>query len=539
MRDLQVLRVGDWELDPALNELRQGEQTVKLEPKAIELLAFLAKRAGQVVSREELLAAVWPGVVVTDDTVTQAVLKLRRSLGDDARSPRYIETISKRGYRLIAPADERVPALPWRRKRWALGSVAILVVAAATTLFLVDRRTDDPADDKPLSRLPTITVLPFESVEDEDTQRRLGRGLAADLGTDLAKLGGLRIISPGRLPGWSVDLAQLRQRGVRYVVSGTVQRANEQLKINARLIDTRDGALVWSERYERPLADLFDVQDELTRKLVSALPVKVTEAEYQALARRYTRNLAAYDGFLQAQAALMTRQPADNARARELYQKAIAHDPTFARAYAGMALTYAADFRNQWTPDGARALGRAMEMAETALRMDSRLPEAHWVLGYVHMLRGEHAKGIERAKSAIAIDASYADAHALVAGILTYTSEPAAALPWIRKALRLNPDGGYLYYVVLGRAYLFSGDAEQALINLHEALGRNAADVETQAYIAAALLMAGKQDDAKWQAEEIRAAKPQFSARTWFATHPIAEARQRERLISMLEALGL
>jgi adenylate cyclase len=538
MRRLDVVRVGDWELDTALNEVRQGSQTVKLEPKATELLAFLAQRAGQVVSREELLAALWPGVVVGDDTITQAVLKLRRSLKDDARSPRYIETISKRGYRLIAPVERSGAAPAARRFPAFVPALAVLAALLLGMVLYLERQARQESVQE-IGRLPTVTVLPFESVEDDEAQRRLGRGLAADLSTDLARLSGLSIISAGHLPGWSVDLAELRRRGVRYVVSGTVQRANDQLKVNARLIDTRNAAQIWSERYERPLADLFEIQDELTRKLASALPVKISNAERQALARRYTRNLAAYDGFLQAQAALMTRQQEDNERARSLYRKAIAHDPTFARAYAGVALTHAAEFRHQWARDGQQALARAMDMAHTALEIDPRLPEAHWVLGYVYMLRSEHDKAIQHARRAIAIDRSYADAYALIAGIYTYSGEPAKAVSWLRNALRLNPDGGYLYYVVLGRAYLLMGDAEQALINLREALGRNPADVETHAYIAAALLIVGKPDEASWQAEEIRGLRPSFSARTWLATHPITDARQRERLISLLQSLGL
>ena len=469
-------RIGEWSVEPALDALRRGGETVRLEPKAMELLVVLASRPGQVVSREELLSAVWPGVVVGDEALSQVVTKLRKALGDDARVPTYIETISKRGYRLIArvepleggPAMETpVPArgrsrLP--RRVATVGVLLALLIAGTYLLQTARQQTALPAggesragaDVDRLPTLPTVTVTPFDSLADDAAQVYLARGITADLTTDLSRLAGLRVIGASRAAGQAPDASTGREQpAARYLVSGSVQRAGDQLKVNVRLTDSVTGQQLWSERYERALGDLFVVQDEIVTRLVSTLPVKMSEAERRRLARRYTRNLEAYDYFLRGQAALLTRARDDNERAGEMYRKALALDPAFARAYAGLALTHAADYRNQWTDNAPQALARALELAETAFRIDPEILEVQWVLAYVHAQNRRHEQAIGHLNQAIALDPSFADAYALLGSIHTFIGQPAKAIPLVRTAIQLNPEAGYLYFLILGRAYLF------------------------------------------------------------------------------------
>jgi tetratricopeptide (TPR) repeat protein len=263
------------------------------------------------------------------------------------------------------------------------------------------------------------------------------------------------------------------------------------------------------------------------------------EAERSRLARRYTRNLEAYDYFLRGQAALLTRTHEENQTAREMYHKALALDPAFARAYAGLALTYAADYRQQWTDNGPQALARAFELAETAARIDAEILEVQWVLAYVHAQSRRHEQAIAHLNRAIALDPSFADAYALLGSIQTYIGQPAKAIPLVRMAIHLNPDAGYLYFLVLGRAYLFQGDAEQALINLKEALSRNGANVESQVYLVATLALAGDKDAARWKAEELRVLEPDFSAGKWLQSYPMTDEGQKQRLTRLLGEAGL
>jgi TolB-like protein/DNA-binding winged helix-turn-helix (wHTH) protein/Tfp pilus assembly protein PilF len=551
-------RIGEWSVEPALDALQRAGETVRLEPKAMELLVVLASRPGQVVSREELLSAVWPGVVVGDEALSQVVTKLRKALGDDARVPTYIETISKRGYRLIArvqpledgPAMD-TPAPARGRSRVAMrvataGVLLALLIAGTYLLQTARHQTALPAGGESragagvdrLLALPTVTVMPFDSLADDASQLYLARGITADLTTDLARLAGLRVIGASRAVGQVPDASPPRPPAARYLVSGSVQRAGDRLKVNVRLTDSVTGQQLWSERYERALQDLFVVQDEIVTRLVSTLPVKLSEAERRRLAQRYTRNLEAYDYFLRGQAALLTRARGQNESAREMYRKALALDPSFARAYAGLALTHAADYRNQWTDNAPQALARALELAETAFRIDPEILEVQWVLAYVYAQSRRHEQAIGYLNQAIALDPSFADAYALLGSVHTFIGQPAKAIPLVRTAIQLNPEAGYLYFLILGRAYFFAGDTEQALLNLREALSRNAVNLEIRLYLAATLVLTGDKEAANWETEEIRVLEPSFSIGKWLQNYPMTNESQKQRLTSLLADVG-
>ena len=554
------LKIGEWVVEPALNQLSAAGQTTKLEPKAMALLCYLAERSGQVVSREALLAALWPGVVVGDDSLTQAVIKLRKALGDDTDAPRYIQTIPKRGYRFLArvvrldaPAVETtrtnagVPAIAHRsRFRWLAGAASGVLLLSAAAWWMYDESErggtsalSDPDTPAVRSAQQTVSVKPFEALGDDPQAVVLARGITADLVTDLLKVSGLSVIT---YTGSNASTAPESVRGtvpVRYMVSGTVQRVEDGLRLNVHLTDAQSGKQLWSERFERTLSDLFAVQEEIGRKILNAVPTKVSEAELRRIAQPHTRNLQAYEYFQRGQMALIVRQQAENATAREMFEQAIKLDPSFARAYAALALTYAGDYRNQWTSDGPAALEKAWKLARTAHQINPDIRETYMVLGAVHLERGQHRQAIEQLETGIRLYPSYADAYALMGGIYAYIGEPAKTLDLLRTAMRLNPDGGYLYYLILGRAYFGLGDLEQARLHLEHALLRNPVNVEARVYMAATQLSAGNKAAAAWEAEEIRALAPSFASRAGLATHPLTDARTQTKLAAALTELGL
>lgn len=547
----QPLRIGEWRIDRTINGLDRAGRTLRIEPKAMEVLMALADRAGEVVSREDLLAAVWPGVVVGDDALTQSIIKLRKALGDSPRSPSYIETISKRGYRLIAPvtaadgvlagadnAGLRRSRTARRGARW-LGIAAVAVLASTPIAFhFLGARTHPSiapvASEDADGAWVTVTVMPFETLGAGTEQGYLARGIGSDLMTDLSRLSGLRLI--GASGGAASNGAATR---ARYVVFGTIQREGAILRINVRLTDSRTGEQLWSRRFERPFGDLIAIQNEITRELVEQLPGKISNAERRQLAKRYTASPEAYDAFLRAKALFLVRRPEANREARALYAKALELDPQFARAYAGLAMTYAMDYRYQPSARSSAPLERALQLAETARSIDPDIPEVHWALGFIHAQARRYDKAIESLRKAIELNRSYADAYALMGGIYTYNGQAARSIPLLRTALRLRPDGGYLYFLVLGRAYLFENDLEQALINLREALKRNPDDVEAHVYLAATLAARGDVQAAAWEANEIRSREADFSMRRWLETYPMASERYKQRLLELTSKAGL
>ena len=552
-----ALQVGEWRVAPELNQISRAGQTVRLEPRAVELLGYLAQRAGEVVSREELLAALWPGVIVGDNALTQVVTKLRKALGDTAREPTYIEAISKRGYRLIAPVERlarpaqqqrpaQVPTLGASRPpllRWVVAGAAALAVAAA--VWFVWQATDDSAPSalalapsSPGAKLPTMIVRPIEAIG-EDSEKLIARGLTVDLVNDLSKVSGLWVVSGGEPDGAALRESEKATSPAagRYALTGTLQSDGKALRLHVRLVDVDAGRQLWSQRFEREQRDLFALQDDLVRSILEQLPIKVSQAETASLAQRYTRSVAAYEYFLRGQAAVQARQRAQNDRARDLYWKAIELDPAFSRAYAGLAMTYALAYQLGW--DDEAALRRAVEFAGTATQMSPDMPEAHWVLGFVETQRRRHSDAIRHLQRALGLNPSYADAYALMGGIRTYTGQPAESLSLLRTALRLSPDAGSLYFLLLGRAYYFLGDYEQARVNLEQALARNADNVEARVYLAAVLGQLGDREGAAWQADEIRVIEPTFSVSRWLSTYPMTDKRQEARLAQALLAFGL
>jgi DNA-binding winged helix-turn-helix (wHTH) protein/TolB-like protein/Tfp pilus assembly protein PilF len=543
------LRVGDWLVETRAHRISNGGREIKLEPKAMALLVYLARHVGSTLSREQLFEAIWPGVIVSDDTLTQAVTKLRKAFGDNARKPCYIETVPKIGYRLCAPVsfetDRASPSQTGRKsssRNFFIGAL-VLVVSLGAIFFLADRPnlvlpgTGAPAPVVS-DELPTLAVEPFRLLGQEDgAQTYLAQGLSYDLITDLSKLSGLLIIGSRSIMGQKTDLPPLYP--VRYRVQGEVQRIDDELRVHVHLFDARSGRQLWSERFLQPIDNLFKIQEAVSRQIVSTLAIKVDEAELARLAHRYTDNVHAYEFFLQAQSLLLVRLGPENKEAQRLFRLAIELDPSFARAYGGLALAYAAEFRNQWSSDGAAALQRAQSMARTALEIDPEIPEVYWVLAYISAQRREHAQAISLLRKAVSLDQSFADAYALMGGVETYMGRPAETLPLMRMAIRLNPDAGYLYFLLLGRAYFYLGDWEQSLINISEALERNPTNLEARIYLAAVREASGDHEEAAWQRDEILALQQDFSTAAWLQTYPMTDRQQHAQLLSTLQKLGL
>jgi DNA-binding winged helix-turn-helix (wHTH) protein/TolB-like protein len=561
-----VLQVGPWTVDRMLNQLRRGTECVRLEPKAMELLVRLAERPGEVWTREALLEAVWPGVVVGDDALTQAVIKLRRALGDVAEEPVFIETIPKRGYRLVASvsaagrapaaraagiAPAAAPASVRRRiaRRGAVALLALAGVAALAWYFAAGERRDAAApevhatlaaDLQRLAAQPALVVAPLEALGDDPRLAVLARGLSADLVTDLANTPGLTVLAgPAPAGAAAAPAGAEAPIAARYVVSGTLQRDAQRLRVNLRLADAQSGRHLWTERFERPAGGLFAVQDELATRIVAELPLRLTEAERGRIARRYTRSLEAYELFHRAQLAVGAREPQQNAAARELYWRAIALDPAFARAYAGAALTHALDYRHRWVPDAGAALAKARELAQSARRMAPDNVETLWVLAYVEWHRRRHDEALRVLGEALRVNPSYGDAYGLMGDIHTDLGRPREGIALLRAGMRLTPNPGAVYFLLLGRAYYFLGDLAQARVNLREALARNPANYEAHLYMAAVAARAGERETALWHAEEVRALQPRFAARDWLAIYPLADARARDELRARLGLLGL
>jgi adenylate cyclase len=447
------------------------------------------------------------------------------------------------GRRQVKNSKEPVPVyrVDWdappgwhRARRWRIqplifpaGAVLVLVVFALVFSpeqgFSPMQSPDSPPEppavlvgEPPGS---SIAVLPFENLSPEPDQDYFSDGITADLITDLSNLSGLLVIAR------NTSFAQRRrdlspqvvgkELGVRYLLEGSVRRAGDRVRITAQLIDAESGHHIWGGRYDGALEDIFALQDDVTRKIVSALQVTVTEAEHARLVRRQTDHLDAYDRFLQGQSSFFEFTAEGNARARTHYERAIELDPAFARAVAALALTHAWDYRWDWSREPAASLSTARELVGRAMVLDDSVPQVRWVHAYVVLLHGEFEQALAQARYAIALDPNYADGYGLLAFIHVAMGDAREALAAMDRAVLLNPHYSVQYHSVLGATYLLLGRYDAAARVLTEGVLQNHRFLRNHVLLAAAYGKQGRLDDAAWVAEEIRALSPEFSIGYW------------------------
>jgi len=280
------LRIGDWFVNPQAGEIARGEERVRLEARTMRLLLCLAESPGEVVSIDTLLSEVWSGVVVTPDSVYQAVAALRRLLGDDAKQPAYIVTVPRLGYRLVAPVEPQVDAPPAPHparassKMYAALAVGVLLVAGVVAYYLIAvRDTTGQAAADAMAGPKTIAVLPFLDLTDSMNEEPFADGMTEELIHKLSKVQGLRVPGPTDsfyFKGKQLPLAEIaRSLRVSYVLDGSVRKSGDTLRVAARLVRADDGYVVWSETYDRPVDDKLMVQDDIAGEVTSALRTSI------------------------------------------------------------------------------------------------------------------------------------------------------------------------------------------------------------------------------------------------------------------------
>lgn len=462
-------RVGDWIVEPALDEIRRGEQRVKLEPRMMRLLCCLAETPGDVVSTGTLLDRVWPGVVVSPSSVYQAIAQLRRELGDRDTPPRYIATVPRKGYRLVAPVApaERdagtaaqtdrppdtgpVPARPapapspsvspspaWRRPA-PLALAAAFLAAALAWIAVGTLRSSGKSAEAPM---PTVAVLPFADLSLDKDGEVFSAGITDELLNALARVPGVRVIgrtSSARFAGGAVDVRDVgRQLGVTHVVEGSVRRAGGRLRVTVQLVSTADGFEVWANSFDRPATDLIAIQTEIGRAVVDALAVQLSPAAAERLARAPTTQVNAYELYLLGRHQQLKRTPDALARAIEYHRAALREDPSFALAHAGLADAYMARYYYENRPLEETAPLVQGEV-DAALRLDPELAEAYAAWGVLLTEQWRMTEAIRVLERALAINPNQGETWIRLGAAYEYAGEPRKALDAYAQAALLDP----------------------------------------------------------------------------------------------------
>lgn len=470
----QIFRFGIFEVDARAHELRKQGVRIRLPEQAFQTLRYLLERAGDVVTRDELRQKLWPSSVYVDfdHGLNNAIARVREAIGESAGTPRFIETLPRLGYRFICPveslptaartiviaatvADDAPPvasippthSVPRWNTRWRLVTAGIVAVLAALALLAgvwLARRLADETRTASLPKEPSIAVMPFIDMSGEPEKEHFGGGLSEELLDKLASIRGLKVVgrtSSSYYKDKQVPLPVIAEKlKVSHLLEGSVRRSGSRVRVTVQLIDAHDGYHRWSHTYDREFADIFQIQEEIARAVAAALQVQLLDSDEARLRSRGTRDADAYRLYL------IAREVWSTPREKELLKQALARDPQFAAAHAGLADHY---FRAAWMwldePDESIRLSRAA--AERAVALDPELGEALVARANAESLQGRfrgdskaYARALQDFRRAAELDPSNSRVFFSYARAVEW-DEPQLAQSLYARSLELDPLG--------------------------------------------------------------------------------------------------
>jgi TolB-like protein/DNA-binding winged helix-turn-helix (wHTH) protein len=553
--------------------LLDGSEII-LRPKTFAVLRFLLENAGRLVSKDELFAAVWPNIAVTDDVLVQSVGELRRALADDGQ--RLIRTVPRRGYRFEATVSAGQPAdrppfdngaaatsseailrpgptgepetqasmvrIGWR----GLAAGLVLAVLLVGTVLVINRVGRDPGPEiqslksAEAGAKPALAILPLVNLAADPSRDYFADGLTQDIINALGRFRGLTVMSWNAVFPYKAKPASpaqiARDLAVRYQVEGNIRQNGNRVHATTQLVDA-SGQVLWSASFDEALSDVFALQDAIATQIAGTLASRVTQLELSRAFAKPTGNLDAYDYVLRARPALQRPERASIVQARALLRRAVETDPGYAAGYSSLAETYFIATSMGWAESPVEFLSRAEEMANKALTLDDADVRARIVLGRIHIFYQRYDQAGTEMDRAIAINPSDAGGIAGRGNILLWSGQTDAAIAALELAQRIDPELNPSDRFSLSLAYYlkgnYAGAIEQAELNLRKTSGANFSRV----VLAAAHAQLGHVDDASRAVIIIHRLDPTFDARE-FGTK-FLRAGDLDRLRDGLQKAGL
>lgn len=517
----------DHTLDTGCRELRRGSTPIAVEPQVFDLLTYVVQNRNRVVSKDDLLASVWGGRIVSDSTIASRINAARKAVGDSGEEQRLIRTIARKGIRFVGAVRARPEG----------GEHAEAAGAPP------HERQEPSRPALPPSDRPAIAVLPFVNMSGESEQEYFSDGISEDIITALSKLRWFFVIARNSsfvYKGKSVHMKQVAEElGVGYVVEGSVRKSGERVRITAQLNDVATGSHLWAERYDRSLADVFAVQDEIAEAIVAAIEPEVYAAENFRAQRKPPESLDAWDLVMRALSHFwrVTRQ--DNIVAQALLEKAIAIDPHYGRALGVLSVSHSFCAHMGWE-DRATAVPAAESAALAAVRADSEDPWARLAIASAHVQLGRHDDALAELELALRLNPNLPLARGVYGLVLSYCGRWKEATDAARRALRVSPRDPFaaVYNAVAAYAEFVGRNYDEAVRLAREAVRQRFDFAGAHRILTAAAAMAGDTDLAKAALQELRRAQPNVSL-AWIAKLPIKEAAEREHTLEAFRRAGL
>ncbi|TNG00111.1 MAG: tetratricopeptide repeat protein [Gammaproteobacteria bacterium] len=504
-----------------------------------------------------------PGEQPTQFISEQQPAGRSQPLQHDDENPKSEELVSEiQPQSDVHPGKKKQPILnrSFQRMIWGIVILSILVI----TLFVLnDKQTQltpeevvvqptlktiEPEITEQISAVvektspPSLAVLPFSNFSNLPEQDYFVDGMTEDLITDLSKISGLEVIartSVFQYKGVAKDVREIAQQlGARYLVEGSVRRVNDQVRINAQLIDAETGNHLWADRYDGNMDNVFQLQDQIIGKIAEALRITLTKSESETLGRTLTSDVEAYEFFLRGREKFFQLSKENNPEAREYFKKAIQHDSDFADAYAMQGWTHIFDYLNGWSNSPDASLDQALALANKALALDPELPLAYFVSGLAYRDKGDWDRALQSLEKAIDLDPNYANAHVLLSSMLYFAGRPEEGLERMQKAMRLEPHHPYNYLFHLGQAYFILKQYEEAIETFQEAIERNSSAERVRVWLAASLAQGNQQEEAEWEVDQVLIENPEFSLERFMKAFPFRDQADRDHLINSLQKAG-
>jgi adenylate cyclase len=488
----------DCVLDIDKRELRRGADAVSIAPQVFDLLEYLIRNRERVVSKDDLISTVWQARIVSDAALTTRLNAARGAIGDSGEEQRLIKTLPRKGFRFVGEVSEDLTV--------ASGSATGMSMPA-------------PASAPALPDKPSVAVLPFTNMSGEADQEYFADGITDDIITELSRFSELFVIarnSSFQYKGKSADVRQIgRELGVGYVLEGSIRRSGDRVRIGAQLIDAATGAHRWAERYDRKLEDLFAVQDDVARSIVTTLAVHVNKAEVERTRSKPPVTWQAHDYYLRAADINVSIRSSFNNEdldeIRRLLEHALAIDPNYARAYAVLSGMYMFVWINAFDSDylNPMVLDHAHQMARKAVQLDPHLPQARSQLGHVLVWMRQHDAAVADFEKAVALNPNFTDWR--YGWALLLAGEPARAIEVFNAHMRLDPFYPPHAPACLGLAYYMLGHYADALPILRESISRSPNYRGAHVFAAATYAQLGELEKARAEADEVLRIEPSYT----------------------------